>query len=452
MKKTEQKVIKFISENNLLTKGEKVLIAISGGPDSVFLLHFINKFKKKFDLQIGAAHINHLLRGNNSDRDELFCREICHELGIEFFSSKIDVNSIAKKQKLSIEVAARNVRYNFFEEIVKKYNYIKILTAHNADDNVETVLLNLIKGTGLKGITGIPVKRGNIIRPILCLSKAEIIEYLEQYQYEYRVDESNSDNMFERNFLRNEIIPLIKKRLNPSLSNSVLTTSLNLQSINSELESNSEKIKTLLKVDSADGIRIPVNIILSNPLNAYFIKEYLEEHLNIKMESTDLKKIVSLIKKESGKSEELKNGLIAQKNRDLIVVRKNIFDNKQIDLKIKIGKTAMLYDHTLLISRADIRKIKFTNKKNTEYISADNIKSDFIVRNWKDGDRFYPFGMKGTKKVSDYLNNIKTGSFEKKKQLVLESKGNIIWIIGQRIDERYKVTKNTKKVLKLCLN
>ena len=174
MKDIEQKVIRFIKENEILFSGEKILVALSGGPDSVFLLHFLNKYRKKFKIEIAAAHINHLLRGKDSERDELFCKAICEELSISFYCVRKNIKSYSKKNKISLETAGRKIRYDFFEKVSKKNKYNKIVTAHNADDNAETVLLNLIKGTGIKGIAGIPVRRNNIVRPILALTKKEI--------------------------------------------------------------------------------------------------------------------------------------------------------------------------------------------------------------------------------------------------------------------------------------
>lgn len=453
MKRTEQKVIRFISENNLLKKGEKVLIALSGGPDSIFLLHFLNKFKKKYKIEIEAVHINHSLRGPSSDRDELFCRTICNELNIPIYFIIKNVKSLAKKNKLSIEVAARKTRYEFFNLVLKKSKLDKILTAHNADDNVETVLLNLIKGAGLKGIAGIPVKRQNIIRPILCLSKKEILEYLEENKFEYRIDESNLKNDFERNYLRNKIVPLLTERLNPSLSNSVLTTSLNLQSLVEEIEFETEKLKSTIKIEKSNVIKLPIKKIDENPIAKYLVKQSVDELFGVKLESNDLNKIFSLKKKETGKSEELTNKLIAQKDRNEIFIQKKNHSSINIkSRKIIIGKPLKIGDREIVINKIDLKEIKFSNSKNIEYISADNLKPNFIVRNWEDGDKFYPIGMKGTKKVSDYLNDIKISSFEKKNQLILECGGKIIWIMGQRLDDRFKIKSNTKKVLKLCLN
>lgn len=260
MKATEQKVIRFIYENKLINSKDKVLIALSGGPDSVFLLHFFNKFRKKYKIEIGAVHINHLLRGKNSDRDELFCKTICEELLIPFYKLKKNVSSFSKMNKISIEIAGRKIRYEYFNKISKLYNYNKIATAHNADDNTETVLLNLIKGAGLKGIAGIPVNRNNIIRPILCLTKKEILEYLDANRFEFRIDESNLTNEYERNFIRNEVIPLLTNNINSSISKTILNTSLNLQSLDSKLFNLTDKIRSEIVVAKNKMVTFPESI------------------------------------------------------------------------------------------------------------------------------------------------------------------------------------------------
>lgn len=453
MKATEQKVLRFIIENELNSPGEKVLVALSGGPDSVFLLHFFNKFKNKFKIEIGAAHINHRLRGNDSERDELFCKAICDELSVPFYILRKDIKSYSKKNKISLEVAGRKIRYEFFEKISSENKYDKIVTAHNADDNAETVLLNLIKGTGIKGIAGIPVKRNNIVRPILSLTKKEILDYLNENQFEYRVDESNLSNDFERNFLRNEVIPLIQKNINPAFSNSALNTSLNLQRLNIGLAAIVSGLKSTVKVKFNRSVSIPIDFIKSENkfIISYTIKELIDENFSVKLESNDLKKIFMLVKKQSGKSEELSENLIALKERNEIrIVKKSALKNSN-DIKISTGSGIKIAGKTLSIFEVTRSEVKIGKSKNIEYISADGLSSDFIVRTWTEGDKFFPIGMQGSKKISDYLNDIKINSFEKKEQLVLENNGSIVWVIGKRLDDRFKLTPNTKKVLKLCL-
>ena len=453
MKATEQKVLRFIKENELLATGEKNLVALSGGPDSVFLLHFLNKFKKKFKIEIGAVHINHRLRGKDSERDELFCKAVCDELSIPIYTLRKDVKSYSKKNKYSLEVAGRKIRYEFFEKISKANQYDKIATAHNADDNAETVLLNLIKGTGIKGIAGIPVRRNDIIRPILSLTKKEILDYLEVNRFEYRIDESNLSNDFERNFLRNEVIPLIQKNINPSFSNSVLNTSLNLQSLNAGLAEIVGGLKSTVRIKRNKSVSIPIEFINKGNdfIISYTLKELIDENFSVKIESGDLKKIISLAKKQSGKSEELSEKLIALKERNEITIQKKLSIKNPAEKKISIGNESEIDGKILSISKVKKDEVKIGKTKNVEFISADGLNSFFIVRIWEQGDKFFPIGMQGSKKISDYLNDIKINYFEKKEQLVLENKGNIVWVIGKRLDDRFKVTPNTKKVLKLCL-
>jgi tRNA(Ile)-lysidine synthase len=453
MKATEQKVLRFVKENELLLAGEKILIALSGGPDSVYLIHFLNKFKKKYKIELGAGHINHLLRDDDSERDELFCKTICEELSIPFYLLRKNIKTYSKKYKYSLEVAGRKVRYEFFEKISMKNGYDKVATAHNADDNVETVLINLIKGTGIKGIAGIPVKRKNIIRPILSLTKKEVLNYLEANRFEYRIDESNLSNDFERNFLRNEVISLIHENINPALSQTVLNTSLNLQRLNHRIESFADKIKSDIKAIKNKMVVIPNDLFKHEDefIISYLLKEIIKENFSVKTESKDLKKIFLLSKKQSGKSEELTGNLIALKERNEIVIRKTSFSNESESFKIKIGEEIRIDDKFLSITNSKTDDVKISRSKNEEFISRENINSSFTLRVWKEGDKFYPIGMQGTKKISDYLNDIKINTFEKKAQLVLINNGKIVWVVGKRLDDRFKLTANTKKVLKLCL-
>ncbi len=204
-KTIEQDVFNFIKAHNLFTDYDKVLIGLSGGADSVFALHFLKKFSHKFKIEISALHVNHNLRGLESKRDENFCRSLCDNLGIKFFCSKVNVTEFAKKHKKSIEEAARDLRYTEFQKVAKANKLNLIVTSHNNDDNTETVLLNIVNGAGLNGISGIPIKRDNIVRPFLCLSKSSIINYLVNAKIHYVEDSSNSNLEYRRNFLRKKL-------------------------------------------------------------------------------------------------------------------------------------------------------------------------------------------------------------------------------------------------------
>lgn len=451
MKAIEQKVLNFIKENHLIQLNDKILIALSGGPDSIFLLHFLNKFKSKFKITLNAVHINHLLREKESDRDEIFCKAVCDELNINLYSFRKNVKPFAKKNKLSIELAARKIRYSLFDKLVIENSFDKIATAHIADDNVETVLLNVIKGAGLNGIAGIPVKRDKIIRPILCLTKKEIFDYLEENKFEFRIDQSNLSNDYERNFLRNKIIPLLKSRLNPAIEKTVLQSSLNLQGLAEEIN----KLNPLqdLSLRKNKSVQIPASFFTIVNIKTFLqiLKTKIDKIFGLKLKVSDVKKIVSLMNKQTGSSEELSFRLAAQRHRFGILITQKKEEVKQLSKKIKVNESIKIGNKTLIIQKVEPSKVVISSNPKQEFISADGISNIFHIRNWQYGDKFYPLGMRGTKKVSDYLNDIKMDPFKKKNQLVLLNNNKIVWIIGKRLDDRFKITSETKKVLKLCL-
>lgn len=451
MKLIEQKVIRFIQSQSLIKNGDKILVALSGGPDSVFLLYFLKKFTKKFGIELAAFHLNHSLR-KSADKDQKFCEKLCNELSVDFYTSTIDVRAFAKQNKISIEESGRNVRYNLLTDCAAKNNFNKIATAHNADDNAETVLMNISKGTGVKGVAGIPVIRTNIIRPILCLRKSEIISYLNEKKIKYVIDESNLTDEFERNFIRLKIIPQIEKRLNPNFVKSVLSTSINLQSFNKYVEKNIEKIQKKYSKIINDELRISLFLFHKEDefIQTEFIRKVLSEKFNLQPEQKDVEKIISLNQKQVGTSETLKKKIKAIRERTYIslFVAKSRSENF---IKIKVGERKKINSQVISISKVDSSDVKLTFDKNIEYVDADLTGENFIIRKWKAGEKFYPIGMKGTKKISDYLNDIKTEAKEKKNQYVLTSKNRIVWVIGKRLDERFKITSETKNFYKLEL-
>ena len=218
-----EKVKEFIIENSLINKDDKVLVALSGGPDSVCLLHCLYSLKEDFNIKIGAAHVNHMLRGQDSLEDKEYSRKLCESLDIDFYSKEIDINKIAKNKGISIEMAGREARYNFFEEIRKTYNYNSIAVAHNENDQAETIIMNLMRGTGIEGLCGIrPKRNGNIIRPILCLSRLEIEKYCIENNLNPRIDKTNLENIYSRNKIRLELIPYMKDNFNPNVIESIV--------------------------------------------------------------------------------------------------------------------------------------------------------------------------------------------------------------------------------------
>ena len=452
MKKTEEKVLKFIDDKKLIQKGDKILLGLSGGPDSVFLFHFLQKFRKKFKIELGAVHINHKLRGKDANKDELFCKRLCDKYYVPFYSVRKNVKALSAKKKISLEEAGREVRYDVFEKTAKKEGYSIIATAHNCSDNAETVLLNLIKGTGIKGLAGIPPKRGNIIRPVLSVNKKEILQYLESKKHSYRTDSSNLDSDFERNFIRNELSPQIKAKLNPLFEEKLFNTAGIVRNILPMLEKIvSTAIENSVKFQKGK-IKISVQGLKNFDESFYadIFKNAIENRLKISLKYKILNELVYLVKQQTGSQILLPGGYIAVKERNEIIICKINKEKPFNEIEIKIGETVKVNSRRLSVRIRD-KYLNSAENKDREYISADNIDEKFLIRRWKNGDRFHPLGLMGTKKVSDFLNEQKISSLDKKNQLVLINRNKIVWVIGIRLDDRFKITKSTQRIIELCL-
>jgi len=451
----EQKTLKFIDANNLIEKGDKVLVAFSGGADSVFLLNFLLKFKRRLGIELSAFHLNHKLRGKSADQEEKFCSDFCKKNKIEFHSVSKDIKALARKKKISVEEAGRDIRYAELLKTAKKCNAEKIATAHNLSDNAETILLNFVKGTGIKGLAGIPVSRKNIIRPILCLSSDEIRKYLNANKISYKVDKSNFSNDYERSFLRNEIIPKLKQKLNPRVEEKITNTATILKDVNSFIEN--QVVQIGQNIARFDGKELEINVKKISKLDVGFrsilFKSILEKNFKIDLDSENIKALVELVNSQTGSMIHYKENVVAFKDRDLLIIsRHSKKSNQRINKKIRIGQKLKIDDKWISIEEINKKNVKFINDKSVEFISGDLLENVFEVRKWKAGDKFQPIGMKGTKNISDYLSDEKVSSQSKKGNLVLTNSGKIVWVIGLRIDERFKVTPDTKKILKLAIN
>jgi tRNA(Ile)-lysidine synthase len=452
MKRIEQLTIKFIDENRLLVKGDRILAALSGGADSVFMLRFLNKFKNRFGIELGALHINHQLRGKNSDQDEKFCMELCGEFQIPFYAVSVDVKKISASGKISIEEAARNARYDAFEKVAKKNHYNKIATAHNIGDNAETVLLNLIKGTGIRGVAGIPVTRGNIIRPLLAVSKKEIEKFLDENGISFRTDESNSDSIFERNFLRNEVIPLLKSRFGEAFEENIFRSSGIFRNYSEVIASQAGLYMEKACKFTDNELEISLNEIENPLLWGDVIALALKNYYSYTISYEDIKKILELSVKRNRQSVELREKLTASRiSAKIIGIGFKHEISGFIEKKISVGEKIRINDkEDVYISLSDKKNVEFTPGGKKEYISGDELSENFVIRRWKAGDKFKPLGLKGYKKISDFLNEQKIFGKEKSEQLVLTQDNKIIWVIGKRIDDRYKLKENTNKVLEIC--
>ena len=454
MKNTEQKVLKFIDRQKLIEPGIKLLIALSGGPDSVFLLHFLKKYVRRLKIEIAAVHINHQLRGTESDEDEKFCRELCEDNGVEFRSEKIDVKNFAAINKFSVEEAARNLRYSEFEKACELLPADKIATAHNMNDNTETVLLNLFKGTGLKGISGIPIQRQNIIRPLLILTKEEILEYLRNNDIKYRIDKSNLDSSITRNYIRNEIVPSLIAKINPSLHESIFNSSLVFKSSSNLISGFVDEIMKENVKCFNERVEIDIQIVerYGKEILGEVFKKGIAQNFKKEFSYSDFLKLSDLFENQVGRKVYFSAKIVAYREREKIVMYDESAVMQFEPGEVIPGNPVLLPCGEFVIEETTTREIDLSDKTNfIEYISGNEIEGNFVLRKWESGDKFIPLGMSGFKKISDFLNEQKVQSSFKKEQLVLTDRNHIIWVLGLRIDNRYKVSPTTKKVYKLWI-
>ncbi len=449
-KKIEQKFLDFISRKKLIERRDKVLVAFSGGADSAFVLSLLNKFKGKFGIEIIAAHINHGLRGPEAERDEKHCAEFSGRIGAPFFAEKVDVRNFAKRKKLSPEEAARILRYEALDKIAKKTGATKIATAHNLNDNAETVLLNLLKGGGTQAVAGIPAKRGKIIRPALAITREEIEFWLAETSTPFVNDSTNFENDYLRNRLRNLILPEIRAQINPKADEAIFNFSGILSAQNEIVKKLTEQRAEELFSEESKRLIFDVPALSEiDKLNLGNLLRYaLRKKFDYDLEFSDVLKIENLIDYQKGKTVELKNKLRAIRERRTIV----FYFEKNGDEKIYVEfmSDAELKTPQGVVSVRTTRRKK--KRLNCELVCADSFSGKFVLRNWRAGDKFKPLGMKRNKKISDFLTDLKIPSAEKKKILVLENNGKIIWVVGFRISDDVKITEQTKKRLELCVN
>lgn len=419
----------------------KLLIAISGGIDSIVLAHLCKNLKLNFSL----AHCNFNLRQEESNKDEDFLLELAEELNVEIFIQNFDTETYAKENKRSIQMAARELRYDWFAELAQQLQFDYILTAHHADDNLETFLINFTRGTGLNGLTGIPVINDNIVRPLLPFSRAQIEVYAQSEKIAWREDTSNTSRKYLRNKLRHEVVPILKE-INPQLLNSFQSTITNLNDTADIVE---ESLNAVAKraIVNVDKSRITYKISefkkVNNP-KAYLFEMFKDYGF------TEWNDIVHLLDSESGK-QALSNSHRLIKHREYLILT-DLYNSERSEASLSIEETDKLIETPIgqLIFKTveDVSTIS----KNTIYVDKDKLKFPIELRLWESEDCFFPIGMNGKKKkISKYLKDEKLSLVEKENTWVLTSNNEITWVVGKRVDERFKVTEKTKEILKIEL-
>ncbi|MCF6213908.1 MAG: tRNA lysidine(34) synthetase TilS [Flavobacteriaceae bacterium] len=416
----------------------KLLIAISGGVDSMVAASLF----QKLEFNVGLAHCNFKLRGQEADLDAQFVKDWANKNKIPYFITRFETKEYANIHKISIQMAARNLRYEWFKEILQKKSYDYIITAHHANDNIETTLLNLTRGTGLKGLLGIPSKNDKIVRPLLPFSRDEILNYAQKNNIAWREDKSNASVKYIRNKIRHQVIPVLQE-LNPNLIESYNKTLGHLNDLQYILNERLDTVKKELLSELPNGV---ISLDITKALALSNHKVYLFELLR-DYGFTAWNDIENLLYSQSGKQIFSKTHRLL-KDRQVCLISpledasEHAFEIKNINEGLQNSKLSLTFEE---VSQADFNNAN----RSVIFVDADKIKTSLVVRKWQKGDYFYPLGMQGKKKLSDFYKDQKMSLLDKEDTWLFCANKDIIWIIGQRLDNRFKVTEDTKKIIKI---
>lgn len=452
-----QQVAGFVARNQLLAAVNKYIVALSGGADSVALLLIM----KALGYDVEAAHCNFHLRGKESERDENFCVSLCESLGIILHRIHFDTLTYAQLHKVSIEMAARDLRYSYFEQLRRDINADAICVAHHKDDNVETILLNLVRGTGMNGLTGISPRNGFILRPLLCIGREDILEYLEAENQDYVTDSSNLVDDVQRNKIRLNVLPLLEN-VNPAVKDNILTMARWIAEASTIVEASLDEAKakavSSLSVGAKnhdakpmvnDSFSVDISKIEEYPSAEYLLWDILKDY---GFNSSQVALVADNLHATTGTSWLSSSHELTLDRGRLILTPLDKEEGRQMRIP-----EAGTYVFT------ELCKLKIEQKENNENytisrssdkvcLDAQKVKFPLMIRRVARGDRFVPFGMKGSKLVSDFLTDQKVALPLKRRQLVVaDAGGNILWVVGKRLDGRFAVSPCSKSVVEISL-
>lgn len=435
---------KYIERNRLLDKNVTHIVALSGGADSVCLLRVMLLLGYKTH----AAHCNFHLRGGESDRDENFCKLLCKSLGVQLHLAHFDTRAFAQERHLSIEMAARDLRYSYFEQLRLAIDAADIVVAHHKDDNVETVLMNLIRGTGINGLQGIKPRNGHIIRPLLAIGRKDILAFLGDISQDYITDSSNLVDDVVRNKIRLNIIPMLRD-INPAVIENITRT---IENISESVKIVDNAIRTSVEVCARDeqGYKVIEKKVLTEQASPEQILFSILSPYGFT--SGQIRMIYGNIKSSPGKVWHSQDYTLAS-DRDTFIIGEKVCDILANPVELpEPGIYNISCEGGKMAVTEEERKPGFAPSKDSHCatIDADSVSFPLVIRKARQGDRFLPYGMKGAKLISDYLTDKKRNYFQRSRQLVVEdAKGVIIWLVGERISQKAACNDDTIKILTL---
>lgn len=452
-----QQVAGFVARNQLLAADNKYIVALSGGADSVALLLIM----KALGYDVEAAHCNFHLRGKESERDENFCVSLCESLGVILHRIHFDTLTYAQLHKVSIEMAARDLRYSYFEQLRRDINADAICVAHHKDDNVETILLNLVRGTGMNGLTGISPRNGFILRPLLCIGREDILEYLEAENQDYVTDSSNLVDDVQRNKIRLNVLPLLEN-VNPAVKDNILTMARWIAEASTIVEASLDEAKakavSSLSVGAKnhdakptvnDSFSVDISKIEEYPSAEYLLWDILK---NYGFNSSQVALVAENLHATTGTSWLSSSHELTLDRGRLILTPLDKEEGRQMRIP-EAGTYVFTELCKLKIEQKEINE-NYTISRSSDKVCLDaqKVKFPLMIRRVARGDRFVPFGMKGSKLVSDFLTDQKVALPLKRRQLVVaDASGNILWVVGKRLDGRFAVSPCSKSVVEISL-
>lgn len=421
-------------------KKKKYLLAVSGGVDSMVMCYLFNHW----GLNFSVAHCNFQLRGKESDDDQELVQHVCEGMQVQCHITSFNTEEYKKENKLSTQMAARELRYDWFEKLKIENGYNYVVTAHHLNDKVETFFLNLIRGTGIKGIAGMKILRGSIFRPFLSISKEQLIEFANQHDILYREDVSNASDDYKRNKIRNQLIPVMKE-LNPNLLETMAQNMENFNSVKEIYEKSVEKTLSdeMIYVAGTD-FQIDINKLLKTSYPIQYLYEFLKKFgFNFSI----TQQLFEAIKLENSTGKyflSLTHRALVDRDKIQISIISELTNNESF---INFREKNVTYPIQLTLYEIPKEMLEINPDPRYAYFDLDLLKFPLKIRKWKEGDAFTPFGMVGKKKISDYLIDIKLSRNKKEEVYVLLSEDQIVWLIGYRSSEKFKVSSATSKVL-----